>query len=72
MMADNDKVLLLLGGAYFETSEEDATQYCEDLVEQYQQKIKKHQAEEDGIIEEQEALKKILYSRFGKSIQLEE
>lgn len=72
MMADNDKVLLMLGGAYFETGEEEATQYCEEMVEQYQEKIKTLQAEEDEISEQQQKLKKVLYGRFGKSIQLEE
>lgn len=72
MMADNDKVLLFMGGAFFETSEEDATTYCEDTVEQYQQKKKKLEAEVKEIEDKQDALKKVLYSRFGKSIQLEE
>ena len=71
-MADNDKVLLFMGGAFFETSEEEATTYCEETVEQYQQKIKTLETEESEIIEKQEALKKVLYGRFGKSIQLEE
>ena len=72
MMADQGKVLLFMGGAFFETSEEEATTYCEDMVEKYQEKIRVLETEESEILEEQEALKKILYGRFGKSIQLEE
>jgi prefoldin subunit 4 len=72
MMADQGKVLLYMGGAFLETSEEEATQHCEDMVEQQQQKINALESEERDILEQQNGLKKILYGRFGKSIQLEE
>jgi prefoldin subunit 4 len=72
MMADQGKVLLFMGGAFFEASEEEATTYCEDTVEQYQEKIRVLESEENEVIERQEELKKVLYGRFGKSIQLEE
>jgi prefoldin subunit 4 len=72
MMADQGKVLLFMGGAFFETSEEEATTYCEDTVEQIQEKIRTLESEENEVLEKQEELKKVLYGRFGKSIQLEE
>ncbi|CAB9524500.1 Prefoldin subunit 4 [Seminavis robusta] len=72
MMADAGKVLLFMGGAFFETSEEEATTYCEDTVEKHQEKIQTLEIQESEILEKQDALKKILYGRFGKSIQLEE
>ena len=72
MMASGDKVMLLIGESFFDTSEEDATEFCEAEVERLQAKIDDLQSEEDTILEEQAKLKKILYGRFGKSIQLEE
>ncbi|CAB9523366.1 Prefoldin subunit 4 [Seminavis robusta] len=72
MMADAGKVLLFMGGAFFETSEEEATTYCEDTVEKYQERIQSLETEESEILEKQDDLKQILYGRFGKSIQLEE
>lgn len=72
MMGDDDKVLLFMGGAFFETSEDEATAHCEETVEQYQEKIEKLESEEAELVEKQDALKKVLYARFGKSIQLEE
>jgi len=72
MMGEDDKVLLFMGGAFFETSEEEATAYCEETVEQYQEKLRSLAAEEEALVEQQEALKNVLYARFGKSIQLEE
>ena len=72
MMASGDKVMLLIGESFFETSEEDATEYCESEVERLQSVIATLSEEETDILEKQAGLKKILYGRFGKSIQLEE
>ena len=73
MMGSGDKVMLMLGGeTFFETSEEDATEYCEAQVEKHQAQLQQLVQEETDITEEQAALKKILYGRFGKSIQLED
>lgn len=69
---DGDKVMLFMGNAFFETNEEVATQHCENLVEKYQNKIDTLTQEETTIVEQQSILKKELYSRFGKSINLEE
>ena len=72
MMASGDKVMLYLGEAFFEATEEEATEFCEAKVEELQEKLNALQEEENAIVEEQDELKKILYGRFGKSIQLEE
>lgn len=72
MMASGDKVMLLIGESFFETSEEDATEYCESEVERLQKLIETMGEEETAILAQQADLKKILYGRFGKSIQLEE
>ena len=65
--------MLMMGGeTFFETSEEAATEYCEKQVEELQAQLDKLQTEETEIMEEQATLKKILYGRFGTSIQLEE
>jgi prefoldin subunit 4 len=71
MMGSGDKVLLMLGEAFFEVSEEDATEHCEALVEKLQAHVDKLSQVEADILDEQASLKKILYGRFGKSIQLE-
>ena len=73
MMADSgDKVMLLSGEAFFETNESDATEYCDYQVEIMQSKLQTLQSEQESILSEQTSLKKILYGRFGKSINLEE
>ena len=69
---DDDKVMLVLGEAFLEVTEGEATEYCEKQVDVLQEKLDKYQAEEDEITQEQATLKKILYGRFGNSINLEE
>jgi prefoldin subunit 4 len=71
-MGNGSKVMLSLGDAFFEAEEEEATEHCEELVEKHQSKIDSLEGEESDILEQQETLKKVLYSRFGKSINLEE
>jgi prefoldin subunit 4 len=72
MASGGDKVMLMMGEAFFETSEQEATEHCEAQVEVCQAQVEKLEQEEATILEAQAELKKLLYSRFGKSIQLEE
>lgn len=72
MMGSGDKVMLFLGEAFFEATEDEATEFCENQVDAISTKVKALEEEESSILEQQAALKKILYGRFGKSIQLEE
>jgi len=72
MMASGDKVMLLIGESFFDTSEEDATEFCEQEVERMQGLLDEMETEEESIVQEQQKLKTILYGRFGKSIQLED
>mmetsp|Transcript_5623 Transcript_5623/g.13413 ORF Transcript_5623/g.13413 Transcript_5623/m.13413 type:complete len:132 (-) Transcript_5623:1511-1906(-) len=72
MSSDGDNVMLLIGESFFDTSEEEATEFCESEVERMTEVLEKLDEEESTILEEQAALKKALYGRFGKSIQLEE
>jgi len=71
MMGSGDHVMLHLGNAFFETAEEFATEHCENEVEKMQDKIDNLANEEEDITEEMTSLKKVLYGRFGKSINLE-
>jgi prefoldin subunit 4 len=71
MMGSGDKVMLQMGEAFFEATEDEATEYCEAQVERHQAKIDELDEEETDILEQQATLKKALYGRFGKSIQLE-
>mmetsp|Transcript_28037 Transcript_28037/g.39409 ORF Transcript_28037/g.39409 Transcript_28037/m.39409 type:complete len:135 (-) Transcript_28037:35-439(-) len=72
MMGSGDKVMIMLGEAFIEVEEDEATEYCEEQVEKLQATIDELEEEESSIVNEQAGLKKILYSRFGKSINLEE
>jgi chaperonin cofactor prefoldin len=73
MMGSGETKVLILGGeSYFETSEDNAVQFCEDEVERIQKTIQNLKEVEDAILSEQGDLKNNLYSRFGKSINLEE
>ena len=72
MMASEDKVMLVLGEAFLEVSETEATEYCEKQVDTLQEKVDKLHSEEEEITKEQAKLKTILYGRFGNSINLEE
>jgi prefoldin subunit 4 len=72
MMGSGDKVLLLLGEAFFETKEDEATDFCEAEVERLQSTISRLEEEQTQILAKQDEYKQILYSRFGKSINLEE
>ena len=71
MASAGDTVMLLIGESFFETNEDSATEYCESEVEKLSAKLESLVEEETKVTEEQEALKKVLYARFGKSIQLE-
>ena len=51
MMGSGDNVMLRLGGAMFEATEEEATEYCEAEIEGQQEMIDKLVEEESGIIE---------------------
>lgn len=72
MMGSGSTVMLRLGDALFESSEEDATEFCETEVERYQSTLDGLTSEMGDVTDKMDALKKILYGRFGKSINLEE
>ena len=71
-MSGEQAVMLMAGEAFLEVSEEEATNTCERQVEKLQDQVTALTAEEEEILSEQAKLKTILYSRFGKSINLEE
>lgn len=70
-MGSGERVMLRLGEAFFDAGEDEATDFCEAQVEKHQATIDELEEEEASILEEQAELKKMLYGRFGKSIQLE-
>lgn len=72
MMGSGSTVMLCLGDALFESTEEDATEFCEAEVERHQAALDGLDSEEGEILERMAGLKKVLYGRFGKSINLEE
>lgn len=72
MMGSGDRVMLHLGTAFLECSEEEATEHCEKEVDKVQVLVDALVEEEEDILEQQKTLKIALYARFGKSINLEE
>lgn len=71
MLDDADQVWLLTGEAFGATTQDEAVQHCESQVETLQSKVDQLAKEEEAILAEQADLKKMLYGRFGKSINLE-
>ena len=63
---------LKLGEAFLDCSEEYATEYCEKKVAKFSGEKDAMKAEEETILARQKELKKLLYGRFGKAINLEE
>ena len=63
--------MILQGETFFETNEDDATEFCEARIEQLQKQLDRLKEEDENIISQQADLKKLLYGRFGKSINLE-
>jgi chaperonin cofactor prefoldin len=64
-------IMILHGETFFETNEEDATTFCETRIETLQKELDVLVKEEQEIVSQQSELKKLLYGRFGKSINLE-
>lgn len=69
--SEDGKVMLLVGEAFIEVTEDYATEHCEANNEKLAKKIEDYMKEEGEILVKQEALKKDLYARFGGSINLE-
>ena len=65
------KVMVMIGEAFVEVSEDFATEYTENKNEKIARKVDELMEEEKIILEKQEVLKKDLYGRFGGSINLE-
>ncbi|KAF0696296.1 Aste57867_12929 [Aphanomyces stellatus] len=72
MMGGGDNVQLFIGESFVEVSEEYAQEYLEAQTEKANAQIEKLNAEESTLEARQEALKKVLYARFGTSINLED
>ena len=74
MMASSEgstKIMLLVGESFIEASEDEVTEYCEKKQEEISSMISKLTKEEAEIVTKQADLKKVLYGRFGDSINLE-
>jgi prefoldin subunit 4 len=71
MNSSGGKVMILIGEAFVEVSEEFAESYCAEKSEALTKKVDAMMAEDLAITQRQEVLKKALYARFGDSINLE-
>jgi prefoldin subunit 4 len=71
-MMGGDSVRLKMGEAFFDCSEEYATEYCEKRQEKLTAQLDDLTKEEAAILARQTELKAALYGRFGKAINLEE
>eukprot|EP00753_Platysulcus_tardus_P022589 PLAT9793.1.p2 GENE.PLAT9793.1~~PLAT9793.1.p2 ORF type:complete len:147 (-),score=77.89 PLAT9793.1:97-489(-) len=67
-----EPVKFLYGEAFVEMEEEDVLELLEGRKTALEEKMMEMKAEVDSILERQAELKKQLYGRFGKSINLEE
>eukprot|EP00614_Pseudopedinella_elastica_P006556 CAMPEP_0172588624 /NCGR_PEP_ID=MMETSP1068-20121228/7503_1 /TAXON_ID=35684 /ORGANISM="Pseudopedinella elastica, Strain CCMP716" /LENGTH=125 /DNA_ID=CAMNT_0013384009 /DNA_START=49 /DNA_END=426 /DNA_ORIENTATION=+ len=72
LMMGGDTVRLKMGEAFFDCSEEYATEYCERHQTTLGAQLEALTAEEAKILARQKHLKTQLYGRFGKAINLEE
>ena len=59
MMGNGERVMLRLGEAMFEATEDEATEFCEAEVERNQEILDKLNEEEADILKRQDALKKL-------------
>ena len=71
MMAEGGRIMLLIGEAFVQVSEDFASEYCDKKQGMIASRIQAFGVEESDIVKRCEALKKDLYSRFGDSINLE-
>ncbi|TDH68043.1 hypothetical protein CCR75_008635 [Bremia lactucae] len=72
MMGEGDNIRLFIGESFVEASEEFAEEYLLERIEEANDKLEKLQVEETKLEARQAVLKKMLYSRFGQSINLED
>jgi prefoldin subunit 4 len=72
MMAEGGRVMLLIGEAFVQVTEDFATEYCDKKQGEITAKMETHTKEEADIVKRSESLKKELYARFGDSINLEQ
>mmetsp|Transcript_16033 Transcript_16033/g.21017 ORF Transcript_16033/g.21017 Transcript_16033/m.21017 type:complete len:126 (-) Transcript_16033:1818-2195(-) len=73
LVEDSDNIKLMLGGeSFIDVSEDYANEFCEKEQERLQSEIDQVQSTIDAILARQSELKKVLYARFGSSINLEE
>jgi len=72
LMMGGDSVRLKMGEAFFDCSEEYATEYCVKRQEKLTAQLDDLTKEEAAILARQTELKAALYGRFGKAINLEE
>ena len=69
---DDDKLCLKLGDGFVECDEDYVNEYIEKKKEAAEGERDKLSAELAGLAARQMELKKVLYGRFGKNINLEE
>lgn len=71
MMGDDEPIQLMISESFVECSEDFATEYIEELVQKATSKLDNLTKEDEKLEARQNALKKTLYGRFGKSINLD-
>ena len=72
MMGGDEGIMILIGETFVQVDEEEANEYVETKREKYSAKVAVWDEELAAIEDRQKELKKLLYGRFGKSINLEE
>ncbi|KDD72279.1 hypothetical protein H632_c3583p0 [Helicosporidium sp. ATCC 50920] len=72
MLLDDEEVPYSIGECFVRVPREDAEQRLERAQDEARKEMKKLDNERNGVKSEMDDLKKILYAKFGNSINLDE
>lgn len=72
MIAEEDEVRYVVGEVFVNLSSDDAEQRLQQYQEETQAEVKRLGSELQDISSQMDSLKKLLYSKLGNSINLEE
>jgi prefoldin subunit 4 len=70
-LIDDDSCRIKVGEVFIQVSNEEAEQWTNKVKKQVEEDVKKMEKEHKEISNEMEELKKVLYGKFGKAINLE-
>jgi prefoldin subunit 4 len=72
MLADEEQTRFVVGGCFIHLENDDAEERLQSATDKTKEEIEQHEAELEELEGKMSKLKAVLYSKFGKSINLEE